>query len=53
VEGVLGMKLLTKTEAEKLVSQASSIARVNATTKDVQTALNGNDRDTIVLLLKK
>jgi hypothetical protein len=47
------MKLLTKLEVEKLVRQASSLARVPATAKDVQNALSGNDRDTIVLLLKK
>jgi hypothetical protein len=47
------MKLLTKSEAEKLVRQASSVASVPATTKDVQNALSANDRDTIVLLLKK
>jgi hypothetical protein len=47
------MKLLTKQEAEKLVRQASSIARVPPTTKDVQDAIGKNDRDTVVLLLKK
>jgi len=47
------MTLLTKQEAETLVRQASSIARVPATTKDVQNAVSGNSRDTFVLLLKK
>jgi hypothetical protein len=47
------MILLTKQEAERLVRQASSIARVPATPKDVQAALSGNSTDTIVLLLKK
>ncbi len=47
--GRVPMKLLTKTEEETLVRQASSVARVPATTKDVQNALSANDRDTIVL----
>jgi hypothetical protein len=46
------MILLTKREAEKIVRQASSVARVPATTKVVQNALNGNNRNTILLLLK-
>jgi hypothetical protein len=46
------MKLLTKSEAEKLVRQASGVARVPATPKDVQDALRGNDQKMIVLLLK-
>jgi hypothetical protein len=46
------MILLAKQEAEKLVRQASSIARVAATAKDVQAALSGS-KDAIILLLKK
>jgi hypothetical protein len=46
------MTLLTKPEAEKLVKQASSVARIPATTKDVQAAVHGN-KDVIILLLKE
>jgi hypothetical protein len=43
------MTLLTKPEAEKLVKQASSVARVPAAAKDIQAVLAGN-KDAIILL---
>ena len=46
------MTLLTKKEAEQLVKQASSVARIPATTNDVQAAVAGN-KDVIVSLLKR
>jgi hypothetical protein len=46
------MTLLTKPEAEKPVKQASSVARIPATARDVQTALAEN-KNAVVLLLKK
>jgi hypothetical protein len=46
------MTLLTKPEAEQLVKRASSVARIPATTKDVQAAVAEN-KDAIVLLLKR
>jgi hypothetical protein len=46
------MTLLTKPEAEKLVKQASSVARIPATRKDVQTALAEN-KNAVVLLVKR
>ena len=45
------MKLLTKREAEELLRQATSVARVPTTTKDIQAALSEN-RGAIVLLVK-
>ena len=46
------MTLLTKKDAEQLVKNASSVARVQATTSAVQAALAAN-KDVIVLLLKR
>jgi hypothetical protein len=46
------MTQLTKPEAKKLVKQASSVARVPATPKDVQAALTEN-KNAVVLLLKR
>jgi hypothetical protein len=46
------MTLLTKKEAEQCVKTASRVARIPATTKDVQAAVAGN-KDVIVLLLKR
>jgi hypothetical protein len=46
------MTLLTKPEAEQLVKQASSVAKIPATTKDVQSALTEN-KGAVVLLLKR
>jgi hypothetical protein len=46
------MTLLTKPEAEQLVKQASSVARIPATRSAVQTAFTEN-KNAVVLLLKK
>ena len=46
------MTLLTKKDAETLVKNASSVARVQATASAVQAALAAN-KDAIVLLLKR
>ena len=46
------MTPLTKKEAETLVRQASNVARIPATTKDVHAVLAAN-KDAILLLLKK
>lgn len=47
------MTLLTKREAEELVKKASSIALLPTTTGAIQSALGGNSKDLVVLLLKK
>jgi hypothetical protein len=46
------MTLLTKREAEELLRQASSVARVPATTKDIHAAMTEN-KDATILLLKR
>ena len=46
------MILLTKREAEELLRQASSVARVLATTKDIQAAIADN-KDATILLVKR
>jgi hypothetical protein len=46
------MTLLTKKDAETLLRNAQSVARVPATTSAVQAALAAN-KDAIVLLLKQ
>jgi len=46
------MTLLTKKDAEQLVKNASSVARVQATASALQAALAGN-KDVVVLLLKR
>jgi hypothetical protein len=47
------MKLLTKSEASNSSVKRAVSPACPATPKDVQDALRGNDRNTIVLLLKK
>ena len=46
------MTLLTKKDAEQLVKNASSMARIPATTSAVQAALAAN-KDAVILLLKR
>ena len=46
------MTLLTKREAEQLVKNASTVARIPATTSALQAAITAN-RDAIILLLKR
>ena len=46
------MTLLTGPEADKLVKQASSVARIPATTSAVQSAVTDN-KNAVVLLLTK
>jgi hypothetical protein len=46
------MTLLTKAEAERLVRQASSVAKISGTMRDVQAALADNKNATVLLLKK-